>query len=112
MDLLRDLLAGLRLWGTARRLRERPDDGPAREVDLEGVVPEPLGLAQDQIGRLSKRRLAGAAAAQRGPVTFTVASSSASATHMSDGCTAMQASLMPRIAFMRLRPPMAEQPLP
>src|SRR5258705_7862507 len=66
MDLLRDLLAGLRLGSTARRLRERADDGPAREVDLEGVVPEPLGLAQDQIGRLGKRRLAGAAAAQRG----------------------------------------------
>ncbi len=31
---------------------------------------------------------------------------------MSDGCTAMQASLVPRIAFMRLRPPIAEQPLP
>ena len=31
---------------------------------------------------------------------------------MSDGCTAMQASLVPRIAFMRLRPSMAEQPVP
>ncbi len=48
----------------------------------------------------------------RGPVTWTFASSTASATHMSEGCTAMQASLVPRIAFMRLRPPMAEQPLP
>src|SRR5258707_7162477 len=40
----------------------------------------------------------------------TVASSTASATHMSEGCTAMQLSLVPRIAFMRLRPPTAEQP--
>jgi len=31
---------------------------------------------------------------------------------MSEGCTAMQASLVPRIAFMRLWPPIAEQPLP
>ena len=48
----------------------------------------------------------------REPVTRTFASSTASATHMSDGCTAMHASLVPRIAFMRLRPPMAEQPEP
>jgi len=36
----------------------------------------------------------------------------ASATHMSDGCVAMQRSLVPRIAWMRLRPPMAPQPEP
>jgi hypothetical protein len=31
---------------------------------------------------------------------------------MSDGCVAMQASLVPRIALIRLMPLMAEQPLP
>ena len=39
-----------------------------------------------------------------GPVTCTLASSAASATHMSDGCVAMQASLVPRMALMRLMP--------
>jgi len=47
-----------------------------------------------------------------GPTTWTLASSAASATHMSDGCVAMQASLVPRIACIRLRPLIAEQPLP
>src|SRR5262249_9174753 len=37
-----DLLVGLRLRGGARRLRERAHNGPAREIDLEGVVPEAL----------------------------------------------------------------------
>jgi hypothetical protein len=46
------------------------------------------------------------------PLTWTFASNIASATHMSDGCVAMQASLLPRIACMRLWPSMAEQPLP
>src|SRR5262249_46213614 len=45
------------------------------------------------------------------PLTWTFASNIASATHMSDGCVAMQASLPPRIACMRLWPSMAEQPL-
>ena len=31
---------------------------------------------------------------------------------MSEGCVAMHASLAPRIACMRLRPSIAEQPLP
>jgi len=35
-----------------------------------------------------------------------------SATHMSEGCVAIQCSLVPRIACMRLMPPIAEQPLP
>ena len=35
--------------------------------------------------------------------------SAASATHMSEGCTAMQASLQPRIAFMRLKPSIARR---
>ena len=47
-----------------------------------------------------------------GPVTRTTASSAASATHMSDGWVAMQCSLVPRIAWMRLKPSMAEQPVP
>ena len=42
----------------------------------------------------------------------TSASSAASATLMSDGSVAMQAALVPRIAWLRLRPSMAEQPLP
>ncbi len=44
--------------------------------------------------------------------TSTVASSAASATHMSDGWVAMQCSLAPRIACVRLKPPIAAQPLP
>ena len=39
-------------------------------------------------------------------------SRAASATHMSEGCVAMQASLVPRMALIRLMPSMAEQPLP
>jgi Domain of unknown function (DUF1330) len=51
-------------------------------------------------------------ASLRAPQEWTFASNIASATHMSDGCVAMQASLLPRIACMRLWPLMAEQPLP
>ncbi|CLQ82783.1 Uncharacterised protein [Mycobacterium tuberculosis] len=31
---------------------------------------------------------------------------------MSDGCTAMHLSLAPRMAWMRLTPPIAEHPVP
>src|SRR5688572_2032537 len=65
MGCSRDLLVGLRLRRTARRLRQRADDRPAREIDFERVVPEALGFAQDQIGGLYKRRLAGGTAAKR-----------------------------------------------
>ncbi len=34
------------------------------------------------------------------------------ATAMSLGCVAMQASLVPTMAWLRLKPPMAAQPLP
>src|SRR5262249_61576740 len=54
-----DLLVGLRLRGGARRLRERAHNRPAREVDLEGVVPKALGVAQNEICGLGERRLAG-----------------------------------------------------
>src|SRR5256885_6035130 len=40
-----------------------------------------------------------------------VASSAARATHMSDGLVAMQCSLVPRTASVRLLPVMAEQPV-
>jgi hypothetical protein len=40
------------------------------------------------------------------------ASSTDSAIAMSDGCVAIQASLAPRIAWIRLMPPIAEQPAP
>src|SRR5262249_51290798 len=53
-----DLLVGLRLRGGARRLCERAHNGPAREVDLEGVVPKALGVAQNEICSLGERRLA------------------------------------------------------
>ena len=43
-------------------------------------------------------------ACRSGPSTWTVASSAASATHMSDGCVAMQWSDAPRMACMRLKP--------
>ena len=51
-------------------------------------------------------------ARRAGPATWTAASSAASATHMSDGCVAMQCSLVPKMAWMRLSPSIAEQPLP
>src|SRR5262247_234314 len=54
-----DLLVGLRLRGGACRLRECAHNGRAREVDLEGVVPKALGLAQNEIWGLGERRLAG-----------------------------------------------------
>ncbi len=47
-----------------------------------------------------------------GPCTCTVASSAASATAASEGCTAMQWSLVPRMACQRFTPPRAAQPLP
>src|SRR5215467_14831657 len=47
-----------------------------------------------------------------GPCTWIVASNAAIATHMSDGFVAMQCSLVPRIASMRLAPVMAAQPVP
>ena len=34
------------------------------------------------------------------------------ATHMSDGCVAMQWSLVPRMAWLRLNPSSAAQPVP
>src|SRR2546429_3035382 len=46
------------------------------------------------------------------PCTWIVASRAASATHMSDGLVAMQCSLVPRTARVRLLPVMAGQPLP
>ena len=41
-----------------------------------------------------------------------VASNAAIATHMSDGLVAMQCSLVPRMARVRLLPVIAEQPVP
>ena len=46
---LSDLLVGLRLRRAARRLRQRANDGAAREIDLEGVVLEALGVAQQDV---------------------------------------------------------------
>ena len=47
-----------------------------------------------------------------GPAISTNASKAASATHRSDGCVAMQASDQPRTAWLRVTPPIAEQPDP
>src|SRR2546423_9180563 len=47
-----------------------------------------------------------------GPCTWIVASNAAKATHMSDGLVAMQCSLVPRMASVRLLPVIAGQPLP
>src|SRR5260370_31411144 len=47
-----------------------------------------------------------------GPCTWIVASNAAIATHMSDGLVAMQCSLVPRTARVRLLPAMAGQPVP
>src|ERR1700751_2920922 len=46
------------------------------------------------------------------PCTWIVASNAASATHMSDGLVAMQCSLVPRMASVRLLPVIAGQPVP
>src|SRR5256885_16191652 len=46
------------------------------------------------------------------PCTWIVASNAAIATHMSDGLLAMQCSLVPRTASVRLLPVMAGQPVP
>src|SRR6266853_6021930 len=46
------------------------------------------------------------------PCTWIVASKAAIATHMSDGLVAMQCSLVPRTASVRLLPVMAGQPVP
>ena len=46
------------------------------------------------------------------PCTWTVASRASSATSMSDGLVAMQCSLVPSTASVRLHPSIAEQPEP
>src|SRR5207245_2784880 len=46
------------------------------------------------------------------PCTWIVASNATMATHMSDGFVAMQCSLVPRTARLRLLPVMAGQPVP
>src|SRR5437868_4601073 len=46
------------------------------------------------------------------PCTWIVASNAAIATHMSDGFVAMQCSLVPRTARVRLLPVIAGQPVP
>src|SRR6476660_7699680 len=46
------------------------------------------------------------------PCTWIVAAGAAIATHMSDGFVAMQCSLVPRMASVRLLPVMAGQPVP
>src|ERR671927_1882176 len=46
------------------------------------------------------------------PCTWIVASRAAIATHMSDGLVAMQWSLVPRMASVRLLPVIAGQPVP
>src|SRR5437016_12640824 len=47
-----------------------------------------------------------------GPCRWIAASNAAIATHMSDGLVAMQCSLVPRMARVRLLPVMAGQPVP
>src|ERR671930_308124 len=46
------------------------------------------------------------------PCTWIVASKAAIATHMSEGLVALQCSLVPRIASVRLAPVIAGQPVP
>src|SRR3954451_7820914 len=60
----RDFLGGLRLRGAVRRLRERADHGPARQIDLEIVVTKTFGIAQHDGGGLRKRCLVGGLAAK------------------------------------------------
>src|SRR2546422_10357126 len=47
-----------------------------------------------------------------GPWTWMIASNAAKATHMSEGLVAMQGSLAPRTARVRLLPVIAGQPVP
>src|SRR5690242_17527871 len=61
-----DFLIGLRLRGAGRRLRQRTDDGTASEIDLERVVLEALGVAQQEVRSADERRLAGGLTAKCG----------------------------------------------
>src|SRR5437870_11377814 len=47
-----------------------------------------------------------------GPCTWIVASNAAIATHISEGLVAMQCSLVPKTASVRLAPVIAGQPVP
>src|SRR5215472_14417731 len=60
-----DFLIRLRLRSAGRRLRQRTDDGPAREIDLEGIVLEALGVAQQEVGSPGECRLVNGLPAQR-----------------------------------------------
>src|SRR4051812_396006 len=62
----RDLFAGLHLRGTARRLRERADDRPSREIDLERVVAKPRGPLERDLRSPRERRPVGRLATERG----------------------------------------------
>src|SRR5215831_7225703 len=61
-----DFFERLRLRRATRRLRERTHDAAAREIDLEGVVREAFGVAQQHVGRARERRRVGWLPAQRG----------------------------------------------
>ena len=63
-------------------------------------------------GNVWKSAIGMARVAPSGATVSTVASSTRIATAMSDGCWLMQAVLVPRIARLRLWPPIAEQPEP
>src|SRR5215204_915915 len=51
-----DLLVRLHLRCAVRRLRQRADDGASRQIDLEVVVREAPGVAQQDVGRTTEIR--------------------------------------------------------
>src|SRR5947209_18935542 len=50
-----DFLVGLRLWRAARRLAQRTHDREARKIDLESIVREAFGCAQQEVCRMPER---------------------------------------------------------
>src|SRR4051794_6383573 len=61
-----DSLVGLRLRRGARSLSERTHNRAARKLDLEPVVLETIGIAQQDVSRAFEILLARRLAAQRG----------------------------------------------
>ena len=51
--------------GSSRGLRQSSHDGAAREIDLEGVVRETLGVTQQQVRRVPEGRVICRLTAQR-----------------------------------------------
>jgi hypothetical protein len=79
------------------------------------VISSSAASSVSTCGVLPGSRWKSASGMRRAPRTLstsTIASSAASATHMSEGFVAMHDSLTPRTPRLRLNPPIASHPLP